>query len=155
MLLNIAYFYFFETYRKPKQRKRNIKQKECLFFIPPYLILSLSWYILLSSYSYFLQPMLMKHSLDGLLNFMTMISFATSIVTKTCGSTNGGEKRIWLLSSILLKKPYHDKDFFPNIRVLLSIMATLPVTSCECERSISMLKLIFKNPLRSTMKQDN
>ena len=49
---------------------------------------------------------------------------------------------------------YADKDFFPNIRVLLSIVATLPVTSCECEHSISMLKLIFKNPLRSTMKQD-
>ena len=48
---------------------------------------------------------------------------------------------------------YADKDFLPNIRVLLSIMATLPVTSCECERSISMLNLIFKNPLRSTMKQ--
>ena len=50
-----------------------------------------------------------------------------------------------------LKKPYHMliKIFPPNIRVLLSIMATLPVTSCECECSISMLKLI-KIPLRST-----
>ena len=46
-----------------------------------------------------------------------------------------------------------DKDFFPNIHVLLRIMATLPVTSCECERSISMLKLV-KSPLRSSMGQD-
>ena len=45
---------------------------------------------------------------------------------------------------------FADSDFYPNIRRLLKIMATLPVTSCECERSISMLKLV-KSPLRSTM----
>ena len=33
-----------------------------------------------------------------------------------------------------------DKDYFPNIYVILVISATLPVTSCECERTISMLK---------------
>ena len=43
-----------------------------------------------------------------------------------------------------------DKDYFPNIYVLLVISTTLPVTSCECERSISMLKLL-KTSLRSTM----
>ena len=43
-----------------------------------------------------------------------------------------------------------DKDYFPNIYVLLVISATLPVTSFECERSISMLKLL-KTSLRSTM----
>ena len=32
-----------------------------------------------------------------------------------------------------------DCDFFPNIHTLLCIMGTLPVTSCECECSISML----------------
>ena len=26
-----------------------------------------------------------------------------------------------------------DKDYFPNIYVILAISATLPVTSCECE----------------------
>ena len=46
-----------------------------------------------------------------------------------------------------------DYDFFPNIHTLFSIMGTLPVTSCECERSISMLRII-KSPLRSTMGQD-
>ncbi len=46
-----------------------------------------------------------------------------------------------------------DCDFFPNIHTLLCIMGTLPVTSCECERSISMLKLI-KTSLRSSMGQD-
>ena len=32
-----------------------------------------------------------------------------------------------------------DGDFFPNIQVLLKIMGTLPVTSCDYERLISML----------------
>ena len=49
--------------------------------------------------------------------------------------------------------PYADKDFYPNISVLLRIMATIPITSCECERSISLLRLI-KISLRSTMSQD-
>ena len=46
-----------------------------------------------------------------------------------------------------------DSDYFPNISTLINIMATLPVTSCECERSISMLKLT-KTSLRSTMTQE-
>ena len=49
--------------------------------------------------------------------------------------------------------PYADKDFHPNINVLLRIMATIPITSCECEKSISLLRLI-KTSLRSTMGQD-
>ena len=39
---------------------------------------------------------------------------------------------------------------FPNIRTLLQIALTLPVTSCECERSFSQLKLL-KTSSRSTM----
>ena len=46
-----------------------------------------------------------------------------------------------------------EKDLYPNIYVLLVLAATIPVTSCECERSISMLRLI-KTPLRSTMSQE-
>ena len=45
-----------------------------------------------------------------------------------------------------------DKDIHPNIYALTIIMTTLPVTSCECERSISMLRFI-KSSLRSTMGQ--
>ena len=45
-----------------------------------------------------------------------------------------------------------DSDIFPNIQVLLRIMATLPVISCECERSISMMRLV-KSQLRTTMGQ--
>ena len=46
-----------------------------------------------------------------------------------------------------------EKDLYPNVYVLLVLAATIPVTSCECERSISMLRLI-KTPLRSTMTQE-
>lgn len=37
-----------------------------------------------------------------------------------------------------------DYDYFPNIIV---IVATLPVTSCKCERSISMLKRLVSTVL--------
>ena len=37
-----------------------------------------------------------------------------------------------------------DKDYFPNIYVILAISATLPVTSCQCEKSISVLKFTAK-----------
>ena len=33
-----------------------------------------------------------------------------------------------------------DDDLFPNIYALLKICATIPATSCECERSASSLK---------------
>ena len=39
---------------------------------------------------------------------------------------------------------------FENIKMLLRILATLPVTSCECERSFSALRRL-KNYNRSTM----
>ena len=42
-----------------------------------------------------------------------------------------------------------DPVFFPNIHVLLYLTLTLPITSCECERSFSQLKLI-KTAHRST-----
>ena len=46
-----------------------------------------------------------------------------------------------------------DKDYYPNIRSFMMIMVTLPVTSCECERSISLLRLVKSN-LRSTMREE-
>ncbi len=46
-----------------------------------------------------------------------------------------------------------DIDSFPNIRVLLLIACTLPVTVCENERSNSQIKLL-KTYLRSTMNED-
>jgi len=46
-----------------------------------------------------------------------------------------------------------DKTLFDNIANILKICATFPVTSCECERSISVLRLL-KSYLRSTMGQE-
>ncbi len=42
---------------------------------------------------------------------------------------------------------------FPNIKIALRILATLPITSCECERSFSGMKRV-KTALRSNMGQD-
>ena len=44
-------------------------------------------------------------------------------------------------------------DSFANIKVALRILATLPVTSCECERSFSVM-LRLKNYTRSTMVEE-
>ena len=46
-----------------------------------------------------------------------------------------------------------DKDYFPNIHTFMVLMVTLPVTSCESERSISLLKFI-KSKLRSSMVEE-
>jgi hypothetical protein len=42
---------------------------------------------------------------------------------------------------------------FENIKVLLRILATLPITSCECERSFSAMRRL-KSYCRSTMVSD-
>ena len=43
-----------------------------------------------------------------------------------------------------------DSDSFPNISVLLQLACTLPVTSCECERSASVLRRL-NNYMRASM----
>ena len=42
---------------------------------------------------------------------------------------------------------------FPNIYEMLLLMATTPVTSCECERSFILLRTI-NTYLRSTMSEN-
>ena len=49
--------------------------------------------------------------------------------------------------------PLIDRHSFPNIFTVLKIAATSPVTSCSCERSISVLRRL-KTYLRSTMAQE-
>ena len=44
-------------------------------------------------------------------------------------------------------------DTFANIKVALRILATLPVTSCECERSFSAMRRL-KNYTGSTMVEE-
>ena len=46
-----------------------------------------------------------------------------------------------------------DPIAFPNIFSIVKLLATVPATSCSCERSISSLRLL-KNYLRSTTGQD-
>ena len=57
------------------------------------------------------------------------------------------------LGTLMKALPFTDKDFYPNVQTYSQLMATFHVTSCECECSISLLKLI-KTPLGSTMRQD-
>ena len=45
-----------------------------------------------------------------------------------------------------------DKINFPNISTAFQIFATIPVTTCTCERSISVLRRL-KTYLRSTMSE--
>ena len=44
-----------------------------------------------------------------------------------------------------------DSDLYPNIRVLLQVACTLPVTSCECERRASALRRL-QNYTRASMR---
>ena len=46
-----------------------------------------------------------------------------------------------------------DSRLFPNVYILLKIICTIPVTSCEAERSFSTLRQI-KPFLRTTMAED-
>ena len=46
-----------------------------------------------------------------------------------------------------------DRDMFPNIYILLQIACTIPVTSCECERSASGLRRL-NNYMRASMGKD-
>ena len=57
-----------------------------------------------------------------------------------------------LPSSLAAVLPLIDKITFPNIYTALQIAATIPVTSCSCERSISVLRRL-KTYLRNTMGQ--
>lgn len=46
-----------------------------------------------------------------------------------------------------------NQSLFPNITYLLSLLAVLPVTTCEAERSISTLRRL-KTYMRSIMGQE-
>ena len=48
---------------------------------------------------------------------------------------------------------FASETIFPNIHCLFRLICTLPVTSCECERSISVLRRL-KTYLRSSMGQE-
>ena len=52
-----------------------------------------------------------------------------------------------------LKETVSMKTKFPNIFCALCILGTIPITTCECERSISSLRRL-KSYLQSTMSQN-
>ena len=54
------------------------------------------------------------------------------------------------ISEVLLVE---DKDTYPNIFVALKILGTVSINTCECERSISLLRGL-KTYLRSTMTKE-
>ena len=70
----------------------------------------------------------------------------------TCG-TNLTDKFKITVTQIL---DFCDKDIFPNINTLLVLAATLPVTTCECERSFSCLRRLRRvnTYLRTTQSSD-
>lgn len=43
--------------------------------------------------------------------------------------------------------PHADKDYFPNIRSLMLIMITIPITSCECERLVKSTLIMTEERL--------
>ena len=65
---------------------------------------------------------------------------------------SGDSERATELDTPAKVLPSLDHDYYPNIRTLIVILTTLPITSCECERSVSVLRLV-KTALRSTMTE--
>ena len=65
----------------------------------------------------------------------------------------------WSLSSQQLPNTPADAlqlasyNMFPNIHKIFRLVCTIPVTSCECERSVSVLRRL-KTYLRSSMGQE-
>lgn len=58
-----------------------------------------------------------------------------------------------LPSSVIASLRECSADFFPNLHTLLRLICTLPVTTAECERTISHIRTL-KSYLRSTMGQE-
>ena len=58
-----------------------------------------------------------------------------------------------LLDNLATKLKSVSFEGFENIKVLLRILGTLPITSCECERSFSALRTL-KDDKRSTMVEE-
>ena len=84
------------------------------------------------------------------LTFLIVVAFRVSFIV---GMQNGYSTREDGISSLPKSPSFtlpHASSIFPNIRILLMIICTLPVTSCSSERSFSGLKRV-KSALRSTM----
>ena len=60
---------------------------------------------------------------------------------------------IWVICNLITALKACSKDLFPNIHVLLQLACLMPITSCEAERSFSVVRRT-KTALRSTMGED-
>ena len=67
--------------------------------------------------------------------------------------SNKSEEFEYELYSVKSVLKITDKEMFPAIWSCLKLLATFPVTTCECERSISVMRRLT-NYLRSTMSQE-
>ena len=63
---------------------------------------------------------------------------------------NGGKHIPDTIQSML---KHMDHEMFPNISVAMMILAVVPATTCECERSVSTLRRM-KNYMQTTMNKD-
>ena len=80
---------------------------------------------------------------------MFLVSLQNCICGKDCEKeVEGGE----IPDSMSSTLKFVDQASFPNIFTILHILATISVTSCSGERSVSSLWQL-KNYLRSTMRQ--
>ena len=75
-----------------------------------------------------------------------------------CSSLVKAEAQRWKMSTTsfsILKEAYQHaaSHCFPNMKILLSVLLTVPVTNAEAERSFSALKRL-KSYLRSTINQE-
>ena len=62
--------------------------------------------------------------------------------------------KLWIVQNSLLDVLNStDKQFYPDIYTILSLLLTLPMGSCSCERSFSALRLL-KTWCRATMKEE-
>lgn len=62
------------------------------------------------------------------------------------------KEQVFLPDTIIDSYVACPEAFYPNVKVLLKIFATLPVTTATTERTFSYLKLL-KTYLRSTMSE--
>ena len=70
-----------------------------------------------------------------------------------CGDANGVLQHHFLTDTPADSLVFASETIFPNIHCLFRLICTLPVTSCECEHSISVLRRL-KTYLRSSMGQE-
>ena len=107
-------------------------------------------------------PLVLLNNLD---TWKTDIQVFTNLYSQDLPNPAGLSAELYLWERLWIEKKGKAKDIpdkittvlkiahresFPNVFIILQLLATIPVTSCSCKRSISCLRYP-KNYLRSTM----